>query len=197
MEPMTADAIIAKLTDLGATMDSWVVLSGGDPALAVDHRLVNDLRAAGLKLAMETQGAVSISDGVSRNVECLVVSPKPPSSKMDVKYNAGLVAAILNKRTGDQITAVKFVAFDQVDLEWVHARHIELLGKLNVRVEWFISVGTPQPAPNGILQLTSQGVSLAVIDNMRHLWFMSDRRFKNFRITPQLHVLVHGYKKGV
>lgn len=52
--------------------DSWMVLTGGEPGLQVDRVLIDCLRDKSWKLAIETNGSVSLPDGL----DWITVSPK-------------------------------------------------------------------------------------------------------------------------
>lgn len=52
---------------------SWVVLTGGEPALSIDSGFVRMLkRATGKKIAIETNGTIALPDGI----DWVTVSPK-------------------------------------------------------------------------------------------------------------------------
>ena len=55
--------------------DPWVVLTGGEPMLQVDAFLVDAIRIAGYRVAVETNGSIA-PDGWA--ADWLTVSPKPP-----------------------------------------------------------------------------------------------------------------------
>ena len=79
---MTADEVIEALDALG-TYD-YVTLSGGNPALLAANmaQLVSKLKARGVTLAVETQG--SRWQEWLKDIDQVTLSPKPPSSKMEV-----------------------------------------------------------------------------------------------------------------
>lgn len=79
---MTADEVIEALDALG-TYD-YVTLSGGNPALLAANmaELVSKLKARDVTLAVETQG--SRWQEWLREIDQVTLSPKPPSSKMEV-----------------------------------------------------------------------------------------------------------------
>jgi 7-carboxy-7-deazaguanine synthase len=210
---MTAEYIGQSLRAKGASRDDWITLSGGNPALFVDEALVDELvHTQGFRLAMETQGSVDLKDHVSQDIECLVVSPKPPSSGMHTRFKLETVIDLLYERMSSQVTAVKFVAFNAEDLDWCHLRHMEIVseqhrlykGMMVVEdVQWFLSVGTPlqiiNDSPEDLDQI--EAVRLEVCKNLSRTWLatLDDpfHRFRDFRILPQLHTLVWGQKAGV
>jgi 7-carboxy-7-deazaguanine synthase len=68
---LTAAEIVGAMREL-STACEWVVLTGGEPALQIDRELVDSLRYAGLKLAIETNGSVEVPSGI----DWITVSPK-------------------------------------------------------------------------------------------------------------------------
>ena len=84
---MSVEAIVAELRHLSGGCE-WVVLTGGEPSLQVDQRLVEALHAAGYKLAVETNGSRELPAGL----DWITVSPKVPEEEIqqrtanEVKY---------------------------------------------------------------------------------------------------------------
>jgi len=84
---MTLAEIVAELRTAGPTC-TWVVLTGGEPALQVDRELIDGMHAAGFKLAIETNGTIALPAGI----DWITVSPKVPESELrqhtanEVKY---------------------------------------------------------------------------------------------------------------
>jgi organic radical activating enzyme len=68
---LSAPEIVAALREL-STACGWVILTGGEPALQVDAELIDALHAAGLALAIETNGSVELPPGL----DWITVSPK-------------------------------------------------------------------------------------------------------------------------
>lgn len=68
---LSLEEIVSELQASSPTCD-WIVLTGGEPALQVDQRLVDGLHAAGYKLAIETNGSVELPPGL----DWITVSPK-------------------------------------------------------------------------------------------------------------------------
>ncbi|HEY7411497.1 MAG TPA: 7-carboxy-7-deazaguanine synthase QueE [Vicinamibacteria bacterium] len=92
--PLGAEEIVAEAEALwgAARAERWVVLTGGEPALQVDAPLVEALRAAGFRCAMETNGTVDVGP---LGLDWLTVSPKvaehavKPRRCHEVKYVRG------------------------------------------------------------------------------------------------------------
>jgi organic radical activating enzyme len=62
-----------------ASAERWCVLTGGEPALQLDTELLDELRSAGWRVAVETNGTLDPTDGERRlldEVDWLTVSPK-------------------------------------------------------------------------------------------------------------------------
>jgi len=70
----------------------WVLLTGGEPCMQVDAELIDALRDAGWRLAMETNGTIA----PPRDLDWITVSPKRsgplalPSMVNEVKYVLGV-----------------------------------------------------------------------------------------------------------
>ena len=81
---MTADEVIAELDKLGSY--DYVTLSGGNPAILAANmaQLVTKLKERGITLAVETQG--SRWQNWLKDIDQVTLSPKPPSSKMEVNF---------------------------------------------------------------------------------------------------------------
>lgn len=145
-QKLTPFQVCAELLALGMGPHDMLVLSGGNPAL---HHLdpLLDALGAGVRLHVETQGTV-FREWLNR-CELVVVSPKPPSSGMDVER--GLHAA---KRFCARLTVpwvLKFVAFNDADLDWAIGAREEILrvAPLGHHEGSYLSAGTPQENVNG------------------------------------------------
>ena len=88
---MALEEIVEELRRLSGNCE-WVVLTGGEPALQVDQGLIEELRAAGFKLAIETNGSRELPAGL----DWITVSPKVPEKEIrqrtanEVKYVRGV-----------------------------------------------------------------------------------------------------------
>ena len=72
---MTADQIVEELQALGIVY--WVTISGGEPALQVDQRLIDALHSAGYMVAIETNGTKPLK----AQLDYVTVSPKLPPAQ--------------------------------------------------------------------------------------------------------------------
>jgi 7-carboxy-7-deazaguanine synthase len=190
-----------SLLSLGLVAGDWIALSGGNPALFVDLEFCEAMGV--YKLLMETQGSRIIDSDVLAQLDCLVVSPKPPSSGMSEKMDSRVVYDTVYYRRRTQLTALKYVIFDDVDLDWVI--YFDKLVNAPPEVERFLSVGTPlkpsrrfsiqEDDPQGALM----DVRWAVCEALELLFerVAKDPKLRDFRVLPQLHVLAYGQKRGV
>ncbi|MDX6608849.1 MAG: 7-carboxy-7-deazaguanine synthase [Solirubrobacterales bacterium] len=179
----------AEITERIERLDgapTWVVLSGGNPALHELTSLVDALQALGHKVAVETQGSVW-RDWLG-TVDRLTISPKPPSSGMDSEAHREQFQRFMAKAVerGADGAILKIVCFDEVDVRWAS----------DLSASWpafdlYLSAGTPVPAPADLRQ--------AVTDRFRWLCERTagDERLANARVLPQLHVLAWGDARGV
>jgi 7-carboxy-7-deazaguanine synthase len=191
---MTRAQIVKGLLKLPG-FAAWVVLTGGNPALFIDDDLLDGLSEY-FKIAIETQGFTGFEQ-----VECpeyigyLVISPKPPSSGMSGRYTSSHFEywkALIQKRYEVcRLTALKYVAFDDTDLEWI----AEVDYQYGQHAERFISVGTPQDVESMTLPRLRDAVLDCTVDIVSRV--LKDERFATFRVLPQLHTLLWGRKKGV
>ncbi|MGQ4275348.1 7-carboxy-7-deazaguanine synthase QueE [Terrihabitans sp. B22-R8] len=185
--PMSTDAVWDKVRALSVDTPLMVSLSGGNPAIQPLGDLMALGKPRGYRFALETQG--SLARDWFRELDVLVLSPKPPSSGMETDW-AALDACIASAGAGPQI-ALKIVVFDDADYAFarrVSARH----GGLAL----YLQPGnhTPPPAAAKDAPIDIEGV----MDRMRWLidkiaadaWFTP-------RILPQLHVLIWGNRRGV
>lgn len=82
-EPMTSEAIALRAAELwreplptprGSIAPPWVVITGGEPALQLDHALLDALRAEGFRIAVESNGTKRTDALLA--VDHLCISPK-------------------------------------------------------------------------------------------------------------------------
>jgi len=92
---LSAEKIVSELRDTHPTV-SWIVLTGGEPALQLDEALIEVLHAAGYMLAIETNGSIELPPGL----DWITVSPKVAEHAVrqrvadEVKYVRGYGQAI-------------------------------------------------------------------------------------------------------
>ncbi len=92
---LTAEEIVAEARRLSAGC-GWLILTGGEPALQVDGKLIDALHGAGFELAIETNGSVELPAGI----DWITVSPKVAEHAIrqrtahEVKYVRGYGQAL-------------------------------------------------------------------------------------------------------
>ncbi|MDZ7709984.1 MAG: 7-carboxy-7-deazaguanine synthase QueE [Roseovarius sp.] len=104
--PMTPAAIMAEVARLSGDRPLMVTLSGGNPAIQPLGPLIAAGQARGYHFAVETQGSVA-RDWFAA-LDMLVLSPKPPSSGMEVDwdaFDACVAASGWNNARGQRPTA--------------------------------------------------------------------------------------------
>lgn len=186
-QAMTVEQIWEQVRVLSGGKPLTVSLSGGNPAIQPLGELIERGHREAYRFALETQGSVA-RDWFS-TLDTLVLSPKPPSSQMSVdwaQFEACLAAA-----QGKPLTVLKLVVFGDADYDFardVAARYPHL--------PTYLQPGnhTP-PSPDaadgpididGVLQRMEWLVDKVTQDR----WFQA-------RVLPQLHVLLWGNKRGV
>lgn len=185
-ERLTAGEIAARIRSL-LPGPELVVLTGGNPALHDLTELVAELRAGGLRVAVETQG--SRWKPWLADVDRLVISPKPPSSGMATARNEAALRAFVARAeampTGCAV--LKIVVFDEFDLDWAAARHRD-----HPALELFLSAGTD-------VGLDDDATVARLRERYRWLCEAVSHRpeLSRLRVLPQLHVIAWGTAKGV
>jgi 7-carboxy-7-deazaguanine synthase len=185
--PMSTETVWQRVQDLSGGTPLTVTLSGGNPAIQPFAPLIALGHTAGYRFAIETQG--SIARSWFGDLDTLVLSPKPPSSGMGCDL-AALQACVDAAGEGTE-TVLKIVVFDEADYAW--ARDIAArFPALPV----YLQPGnhTPPPADDDSFVVDQDGL------NERMLWLVdrvSEDRWFDARVLPQLHVILWGNKRGV
>ncbi|MEH6834837.1 7-carboxy-7-deazaguanine synthase QueE [Falsihalocynthiibacter arcticus] len=184
---MSTDAVWTKILELSGNTPVTVSLSGGNPAIQPFGDLIRRGRGAGYRFALETQG--SVSKDWFAELDVLVLSPKPPSSGMETDWAA--FDTCLHKAQGKPETVLKIVVFDETD--YAYAKEAAARYPL---LPVYLQPGnhTPPPADDDGAAVDQDGL----MEKM--LWLVDkvtqDRWFEA-RVLPQLHVLLWGNKRGV
>ena len=185
---MDALTILSEVEKLSGGAPILITLSGGNPALQPLEELLTLGHKRGHTFALETQ-ASKAPDWLSQ-LDHLVLSPKPPSSKME--FSADQLARCLEiaragTRQRQTQISIKVVVFDEADFQF--ARRVY---QLHSDVPFYLSVGNDSV------------ISGAVADNAaltRQLEWLLQRcaqeQWFDVTLTPQLHVLLWGNKRGV
>ena len=183
---MDAPAILAEIERLSQGAPITVTLSGGNPALQPLGELLEIGHARGHNFALETQ-ATRAPDWLCE-LDHLVLSPKPPSSRMEFSEES-LAHCLAVAALGGRVTqvSIKVVVFDEADFQF--ARRVY---ELHPDVPFYLSVGndsvmTGEEADNSAL---TRQLEWLLERCTRESWF-------DVTLTPQLHVLLWGNKRGV
>jgi 7-carboxy-7-deazaguanine synthase len=185
--PMTPEAIMMQIEILSGGQPLTVSLSGGNPAIQPLGHLIEIGKKEGYRFALETQG--SIARDWFEKLDVMTLSPKPPSSRMDMDWQrlADCVEAAGHKTK----TVLKVVVFD--DLDYVFARDV---ASRYPELQLYLQPGnhTP-PSP----EEEDSTIDMAgVMDRMR--WLVdkvtSDQLY-SATVLPQLHTLIWGNLRGV
>ncbi|MDK4736846.1 7-carboxy-7-deazaguanine synthase QueE [Rhizobium sp. CNPSo 3490] len=185
--PMSVESIWQEVTRLSGSRPLTVSLSGGNPAIQPLGPLIELGHAKGYRFALETQG--SVARNWFRDLDTLVLSPKPPSSGMQTDWEQ--VDNCLRLSAGGPEIALKIVVFD--DADYAFAREA---GERYPYIPLYLQPGnhTPPPPDDDDARIDIDGV----MDRMHWLvekvtvdqWFAP-------RVLPQLHVLLWGNKRRV
>lgn len=199
-EKLNAGEIIARIQLLGQG-PAWVTLSGGNPAMLKLFDVVHELQVAGFKVCVETQGS-RWADWLM-DVDCLTVSPKPPSSSMVTTAHDAETEQFMRRANsygptrGGATSCLKVVVFDDADYEWASAFFARYPA-------WpaFLSVGTDPVGTWGSEVIATPNHRYTVEGvGTRYAWLCEkaagDPAMANVRVLPQLHVVAFGHMRGV
>ena len=186
-KPRNEDEIFMQLDKLSGGVPMLVTLSGGNPALQPLGQLISEGQARGYTFALETQGSVARDWFALLNY--LVLSPKPPSSEMPFD-EANLNNCILAAQKGAAHISLKVVVFDEADYQFARQVH-----ELYPQIPFYLQVG------NTFSQSASESDEVLRKELLDNLQKLSERvlcdRWHNLTILPQMHVLIHGNRRGV
>ena len=178
---MTAPEILAALDALCGSRPLLVTLSGGNPALQPLEELLQLGHGRGYSFALETQGSVP-KDWFAR-LDYLVLSPKPPSSDMVTDWEA---VRACRAAAGAVPVSLKIVIFDEADYLFARRAAEELPG-----LPVYLQVGNPEPyAAELNAASTATRLEWLLARALQDGW-------QDAVITPQLHVLLWGNRRGV
>ncbi|MDK1492657.1 7-carboxy-7-deazaguanine synthase QueE [Sinorhizobium sp. 7-81] len=184
---MSAEDVWREITRLSGGKSVMVSLSGGNPAIQPLGELIARGHSEGYRFALETQG--SVARDWFADLDVLVLSPKSPSSSMETDWQA--FDACLRLSQGRPQTVLKIVVFDEADYTYARAT-AERYPQLPV----YLQPGnhTPPPPDDDDAAIDIDGV----MERMRWLVAkVTEDRWFEARVLPQLHVLLWGNKRGV
>lgn len=197
-EPMSAEAILARVRQLSDGIPLTVSLSGGNPAIQPLDTLIELGNRAGYEFCLETQGSIARDWFARLNV--LTLSPKPPSSGMETDWSE-LRHCITAARSGDTrgrgpLIVLKMVVFDEQD--YLFARKV---ATLYPDLPVYLQPGnhTPPPLSKDVPDADAQPLDMAgILDRMRWLVERTLRDgWHGATVLPQLHTLLWGNLRGI
>lgn len=185
----TAAEVFAEVERLAGGVPLLVSLSGGNPALQPLQPLIDLGIGKGYTFALETQG--SIAQPWFARLQWLLLSPKPPSSGEETRWDA--LDECLAAAGKLPSCALKVTVFDDVD--YAYAR---VAAARYPALPVYLQVGNPGPmgTPRGRIDATTDAADLM----QRFRWLVSkvaDDRWFTVTVLPQLHVLAWGSRRGV
>jgi 7-carboxy-7-deazaguanine synthase len=176
---------------------NWLTYSGGNPAIHDLRDLTLWLKAAGWKIAVETQG--TFRPEWLRMCDVVTISPKGPG--MGERFEQDKFRDILGFLHDHPGLNVKVVVFDQRDLEFakmVYEIVQDTFGDMR-ELPLYLSLGNPYPPgtePDGwdIEDLRNHSVELykSLLEDIQVDPILSKAIF-----LPQWHFIVWGNKQGV
>ena len=184
---MSVPDIWAEVERLSGKSPLMVSLSGGNPAIQPLGPLIEHGKRRGYRFALETQGSLA-RDWFS-SLDVLVLSPKPPSSRMEYDRQT-LVDCTARAGEGPRVV-LKFVVFDEAD--YAFARSVSAgFPQLSV----YLQPGNHTPPPPD-----AEDFPIDVEGIMGRMHWLIDRvmadRWFAATVLPQLHVLLWGNRRGV
>lgn len=183
---MSTEEVWQEVVRLSGGKPVMVSLSGGNPAIQPLRKLIERGHQEGYRFALETQG--SVARDWFADLDVLVLSPKPPSSGMETEWEA--FDACLRASEGGPEAVLKIVVFDEVDYAYAReaaARYPQL--------PVYLQPGNHTPPPED----SDAPIDIdGVMERMR--WLVervTEDKWFEARVLPQLHVLLWGNKRGV
>lgn len=182
-QDMETETVWEEIQKLSGRQPLLISLSGGNPAIQDFNYLISTGKAAGYRFACETQGSIA-RDWFSK-LDMLVLSPKPPSSRENVKWE--MLDACLDAAKDASNIILKIVIFDDKDYIWAQG-----VSDRYSDVPLYLQPGNEKYHVNSIIN------KQALTEKLRWLIdkTMTDKWFKP-KVLPQLHVVVWGNKRGV
>ncbi|MGI9050013.1 MAG: 7-carboxy-7-deazaguanine synthase QueE [Rubrobacteraceae bacterium] len=184
---MSAEEVFSEVREL-SEKPLLVTLSGGNPALQPLGPLISLGKERGYTFAIETQG--TISRDWFKPLDYLTVSPKPPSSGMLTDWEK--LARCLKAGGESTETTLKIVVFD--DADYAYARKVF---SRFPEVPMYLQVGNDSP-PGTDQNGNSEPDPSKLLG--RYAWLSEkvlEDGWNEATVLPQLHVLLHGNKRGV
>jgi 7-carboxy-7-deazaguanine synthase len=188
--PMTPQEVFAEIRRL-SEKPILVTLSGGNPAMQPFAPLLEMGHAAGYTFALETQG--SISQPWFADLDYLTLSPKAPGmnnpQKTDwARLDRCIALARAHSAEPQPSVCLKIVVFDEEDYDYAR-----FVGERYPAIPLYLQPGNHTP-PHLAAQIDLHGIM------QRFDWLVqrvTQDKWYNVTVLPQLHTLVWGNKRGV
>lgn len=172
-----------------------IVITGGNPCLYDFTSVLSALEREGILADIETQGSL-FPEWLSQ-IDTLVFSPKPPSSKMPDVY-LKLICYLTSKLSFmNRTVAIKIPVFTEEDIEFAR-KYSQFVNDFNKAgeghiVKMYLSVGNSDVTTRESIR------DRVLLDYERLLNIINNdpKHFENVYLLPQLHTLVWGNKQGV
>lgn len=164
-----------------------IILTGGNPCLYNFSEIIPTLKKAGIKIGIETQG--SILPNWLKEVDCLVISPKAPSSGQPDVMNP--VRLFVNSEYRPENIAIKIPVFNEEDFQFAYKYYKEFCYLFDNNFRFYLSVGNADTEESGSIADRILTEYHQLIDRV-----MDSGMYKVY-ILPQIHTLVWGNKQGV
>ncbi|MBB3660389.1 7-carboxy-7-deazaguanine synthase [Rhizobium sp. BK650] len=183
--PMSVDEVWSEVERLSKGCPLTISLSGGNPAIQPLGSLIDRGKRDSYQFALETQG--SMAQDWFAALDHLILSPKPPSSQMSFDLNA-LKDCVAAAGNGPRI-AMKIVIFDEADYAFA-----KCVAENFKAFPVFLQPGNHTPPTGEKDPIDLEGI----LQRMR--WLVervTEDKWFDARVLPQLHVLLWGNMRGV
>lgn len=197
-ERLTAEQILQRIESLGTAV-KHITLSGGNPAMHECTELVQVLNNMGYRIGIETQGTVFRT--WLNDLSTITISPKPPSAG-NMTTLAGLQQFLdridIEKRLLGFVS-LKIVVFHEEDFEY--AKHIlNNISFMDIAEDMrFLQTGSLLVENYTSFDMLNKQYRHDILNATAKLQekALADPTLSTVRVLPQLHVLLHGHKRGV
>lgn len=184
---MTAGQVMAEVVRLSGGKPLLITLSGGNPALQPLAELLTLGQDQGYTFAIETQG--SKAQPWFAKLDYLTLSPKPPSAGMPF-HQARFDECIAQAGPQTQIS-LKLVIADDADYQWARAFAAHYPQLPLTLQPCNLAPATPElPELETDIDALNDKLRWLVDKVTQDKWF-------NARVLPQLHVLIWNNERGV
>ncbi|MCK5284964.1 MAG: 7-carboxy-7-deazaguanine synthase QueE [Alphaproteobacteria bacterium] len=178
---MSTKDVWAEIKKCSGEKPITISLSGGNPAIQPLGTLIKTGKSEAYRFALETQGSVS-ADWFC-DLDVLTLSPKPPSSQMETDWN--MFDICLEAAGIKPEVVLKIIVFD--DEDYNYAKDVALRYP---SLPLYLQPGNHKVEGNAEHEKLNERMRWLVEKVTQDRWF-------NIRVLPQLHVMLWGNKRGV